>query len=57
MDFMQMVLYFQKNPEQSIPKIIEIMQEYGTPSGYKFNLRKTELLDLKEIIQTLEIAS
>lgn len=34
------------NPNQTLPKIIQILEDYGAFSGYKINVNKTQALTL-----------
>ena len=55
-----MILYI-KNPKDSIPKLLELIQQFGSMAGYKLNAQKsvaflytdneTEERELKESIQ------
>ena len=40
------IMLFIANPRQSLPKVMEEMDEYGKVSNFKINMEKTEILNI-----------
>lgn len=54
------VLVYLSNPDISLPKLFDFLEEYGRFSGYKLNTKKTQMLSfgfnpIKELRQRLNI--
>lgn len=47
------LLLYISDPAKSIPKILEILEQFGTYSGYKLNLQKSELLPINTLAKQL----
>ena len=42
--FVDDVLVYLAQPTQTLPKLMDILKEYGTLSGYKLNIKKTQVI-------------
>ena len=43
------IITYLQNPNTTLPKLMELMEEYGSLSGYKLNVSKTQVLPLKYV--------
>ena len=43
------IITYLQSPNTTLPKLMKIMDEYGSLSGYKLNISKTQVLPLKYV--------
>ena len=50
------VLVYLAQPTQTLPKCMDILKEYGTLSGYKLNILKTQIIYSRLIMTHLVVS-
>lgn len=46
------VVLFLSNPEQSVPLLLDLIESFGTVSGYTINWQKSEFMSLSADLDT-----